>query len=386
MKHNVLHIVFATCLMALTVAVMVFAMSADSAGKRDFIAYWAAGQQLVHGQNPYDRAAILRLEHTAGLEGSRPLMMRNPPVALFLALPLGFVKARTGSILWLLVLAASLVASINLLWRLHGCPANRLRLLGYLFAPVLACLMAGQIGIFLLLGVVLFLYYHQSRPFLAGAALLLCAIKPHLFLPFGIVLLVWAVSRRSYRILAGAGAALAASCALSFCFDLHAWSQYARMMSSVEEVQQDFVPTLSMALRMLVDHSALWPQFVPVTVSCVWALWYFWTRRARWKWMEQGLLLLLVSEMFSPYAWFTDEAMVLPAILAAVYRTDEAGGSLLLFGLIAGAALIEVLTGVQITSPFYLWTTPAWLAWYLFATRKKGTQAVSIGGDAAILG
>jgi hypothetical protein len=102
--------------------------------------------------------------------------------------------------------------------------------------------------------------------------------------------------------------------------------------------------------------------------------------------MEQGLLLLLVSEMFSPYAWFTDEAMVLPAILAAVYRTDEAGGSLLLFGLIAGAALIEVLTGVQITSPFYLWTTPAWLAWYLFATRKKGTQAVSIGGDAAILG
>ena len=30
---------------------------------------------------------------------------------------------------------------------------------------------------------------------------------------------------------------------------------------------------------------------------------------------------------------------------------------------------IEVLAGVRINSPFYLWTTPAWLMWYLWASR-----------------
>jgi hypothetical protein len=38
-----------------------------------------------------------------------------------------------------------------------------------------------------------------------------------------------------------------------------------------------------------------------------------------------------------------------------------------------------VLVPVQITSPFYIWTTPAWLAWYLYATRKNLEPAVDSG-------
>ena len=51
------------------------------------------------------------------------------------------------------------------------------------------CLQAGQISIVFLFGVVLFLLFYESRPWLAGAALVPCALKPHLFLPFAIVLL-----------------------------------------------------------------------------------------------------------------------------------------------------------------------------------------------------
>jgi hypothetical protein len=386
LKQNALSVISVACLLASSVAILVFAMSSDSGGKRDFIAYWAAGQQLAHGENPYDPTAILRLERPAGLEGNRPNLMLNLPTAFFLVLPLGYLSARTGGALWLLALIACLMASNRMLWMLYGRPAGRLHLLGYLFAPVLACLIAGQLGIFILLGVVLFLHFHQSSPFLAGAALLLCAIKPHLFVPFGLVLLAWGVNRKAYRLLSGTCVALLASTALSFCVDRHAWPQYARMMKSTAEVQQDFVPTFSMGLRLMIDRNALWLQFLPLAAACIWALWYFWTRRASWDWMEEGLLLLLVSEACSPHAWFTDEAIVLPAILAAVYRTDAAGRSLLPFGLIAGVALIEVLTGVQVTSPFYMWTAPAWLLWYLFATRKKVSQPPSIDVDATIAG
>jgi hypothetical protein len=370
MKASPWRIIAALCLAAIGVGMFVLIVKSNNAGQRDFITYWAAGHQLVRGANPYNGAAIQSLEHLAGCNLNYPLIMRNPPDALFLALPLGFVGPNTGLVLWMIALLASLVASIRLIWSMNGRPGNRLHLLGYCFAPVMECLMAGQFGIFLLFGVALFLYFHKSRPFLAGAALLLCAAKPHLFLPFGIVLLLWVVIQKAYRILAGFSVALLGSCTLTLCFDPHAWSQYSMMMRT-SGIMGEIVPTLSEFFRLLLDQNAVWLQFLPQATACLWALWYFWTRRSRWSWLDQGLLLLLVSVLCSPYALLTDETMLLPAVLAGIYRADACGRSLLPFGLVAGVAMIEVFAEVPIASVYYLWTTPAWLAWYLYATGSQ---------------
>ena len=91
--------------------------------------------------------------------------------------------------------------------------------------------------------------------------------------------------------------------------------------------------------------------------------------------MDQGLLVLLVSAACTPYAWFSDEAVLLPAVLAGAYRAADSGRSLVPIGLIAGVALIELYAVGQMASPFYLWTVPAWLAWYLYATWSTGNQA-----------
>jgi hypothetical protein len=127
----------------------------------------------------------------------------------------------------------------------------------------------------------------------------------------------------------------------------------------------------------------VWIQFLPEIAACCWALWYFWKRRNHWSWMEHGLLLLLVSEMCAPYGWFTDETMALPAILYGVYCAVESRRSLLPLGLIAGIALIELFVGVQIISPYYLWTTPAWLAWFLYATGSNRKSAKLLRGGLA---
>jgi hypothetical protein len=382
MKKNLFRDLAAAAIVAagLCFAVIFYShvLSDYNASQRDFISYWAAGQQLMHGGNPYDFEAIRRLERAAGREDNQLLLvMRNPPVALVLVFPLGLVSPKTGLIFWLLTLLACLSLSIRILWLLHGRPKNRYHLFGYIFAPVLTCLMAGQFGIFLLLGIVLFLYFHQSRPFLAGAALMLCALKPHLFLPCAAVLLLWVVRQKAYQILAGLSAALLASYALTFCFDAYAWSQYSQMIHTGRALNE-VVPTLSAILRLLIDRRAVWLQFLPQAVACGWALWYFTTRRNRWSWMEQGLLLLLVSVMCTPYGWFTDESVLLPAVLAGLYRTADSRRSPLPLGLIAGIALIEMLAGVQMISPFYLWTTPAWLAWYLYATGGENMGAKNL--------
>jgi hypothetical protein len=362
----------------------VFTLTDKMASEKDFIEYWGAGQQLIHGANPYDANAILRLERNVGLNRSKPKITFSPPV-FFFVLPLGLVSAKTGHILWSVALLGGLSAAIWLLWLINGRPNSSLHLVGWIFAPALACLSVGQLSIFFLLGISIFLYLHETHPFLAGIALLPCAMKPHLFLPLTIALLLWVVSRKGYWLLAGISAALAVSCAITLCFDPHVWLQYQQMMSRGEAFNV-YSPNLSATLRVfgrLIDSNAVWPQFVLEGIACSWTFWYFWTRRTHWVWMDQGMLLLIVSVTCAPYAWFFDEAVLLPAVLAGLYRAVDSGRSLLPLGLIAGIALIEVYGNVQIRSPFYVWTAPAWLGWYIYASGERSTPAIEISGESA---
>jgi hypothetical protein len=365
------------------VAIYIIGLSDKNAAGRDFISYWAAGQQLVHGENPYDFQAVRDLELAAGREPGEPLlMMRNPPVAFFVALPLGLVSPKTALILWLLLLMGGVSVAILLIWIMHGRPDSRLHLLGYAFAPVQACFQAGQFGVFLLLGVVLFLYFQRTRPFVAGAALLLCSLKPHLFFPFGVALVLWSITAKNGRILAGFAAALAASCALSYGLDRNAWAQYAQMMHAGGALDEA-VPALSVYFRILVDRPLVWLQFVPEGAACVWAAWYFWTRRTRWNWLDHGLVVLLVGAMCTPFGWLTDESMLLPAVLAGVYCALAAHRSLWPIAVIAAAALAEFFFGPKITTPWFLWTTPAWLLWYLYATGRFAGRVAESQANAA---
>jgi hypothetical protein len=350
--------------------VLSVALSDRDAAERDFISYWAAGQLLVHGQNPYDFEAVRKLELNAGRDPAEPLlMMRNPPVSFWLAAPFGFAGPKVTLIVWLIVLIGVLSIAILLVWRLNGRPDSRFHLLGYAFAPVLACMMAGQFGIVMLLGIAVFLYLHRTRPFLAGAALSLCALKPHYFLPFGAALVLWSVTTRCFRIVAGFCAAVAASCVFAYVLDPHAWGQYAQMMQAGGALNE-VIPDLSAELRLLIAPRVVWIEFVPEAAACVWAVWYFWTRRSRWIWTEHGLLLLLVGAVCTPYGWFFDESVLFPVILAGLYEAIDAHRSVWPLVVFAGAALAELLSGAEIISRFYLWTTPAWLAWYLYATGR----------------
>ncbi len=337
-------------------------------GGKDFIEYWAVEQGLIHFARPYDATTILGIERAAGFSLQRPEFWYSPPPALVLALPLGYLGAKTGLIAWTLLHFACLAAALWLLWRLHGRPDTLLPLFGFVFAPVVICLEAGQISIFFLLAVVLFLTFHKARPFLAGIALFPCILKPHFFLPFALVLLLWIIHRRTYAILAGFLAALGACSSAVFLFDPHAWSQYAQLMRN-GDMMNEYVATLSVTLRFIVDRHAVWLQFVPAALACMWAIWYFWTRRDEWQWMDHGFVVLLVSAMCAPYGWFFDESVLLPAVLTGVLRARATGRPLWPIALAATAALIEVQQEVSVMSPFYLWTTPAWLAWYIYASR-----------------
>lgn len=376
MKGKTAKVIAAICLIAFTVGMLAVLVNSMNLGNSDFIAFWAAGKQLVHHRSPYDATALLRMQRQEGLTGS-PNVSLDMPSAFFLVLPLGLAGPKAGAVLWLSAFMLSLVLSIRLLYILHGRPENGLHMLCYLFSPWYVCLMAAQLGPFLLLGIVLFLYFHESRPFWAGFSLLLCAIKPHLFLPFAIVLLAWILYRRAFPILAGFAVSLTASCTLSYFFDPHAWSEYSSLMRTNPGLLTAFVPTLSVLLRFAVDRNAMWVQYVPAMAACTWGLWYFWSRRATWSWLHHGSLLLLVSVLCAPHGWIFDEVVLLPAILAGLYAAEDSRLLQIVLLIMSGFVVIEFLKGAKPVSPYYLWTAPAWFAWYLVArahARKRTRQ------------
>jgi len=355
-------------------------LSGQISGARDFVSYWATGQQLVHHASPYDPAAMMQIERAALLPPEYGVIyMRNPPWALPLVWPLGLIGMKIGTLLWSLTLLACPLGSVWTIWRLHGRPKNYLHWLGLSFAPALICLIAGQTALFALLGLVLFLRLHRTRPFLAGMALWLCALKPHLFVPFGLVLVVWIVVSKSYRILAGAGVALAASCGAAYCMFPNAWAEYPRMLRS-SGIEMQFIPCLSIVLRLLLSPHSAWLQYVPVSLACIWALAYFWPRRNTWDWVENGSPLMLVSLFLAPYCWLFDQALAIPALLHGVYVTkSKAWLAVLAFASVL--LVFEAGSGLKLPSAYHLWTAPAWLAWYLVA-RATGNKPQALQSPA----
>lgn len=364
-------IAFAGLLVAISMVVVGLEFRTD-ATNHDFISYWTTGKLLASHANPYDSAAILRIENSAGAHYQKPFVMRNPPWALFLVLPLGWCNIPVAGVLWTLSIIAAGLVSVRLLWPPS---AGTIPLLAWFFAPLLMCVAAGQTGTFLLLGVSLFLYCERERrPFLAGLALLLPAMKPHLFLLFWPVLLLDCWRRREYRVLAGITTGLAVAIVFALCVDPRVWTHYLGMMRS-EHADDQFLPNLSCGLRLL-HPRAKWLQAIPTVVGLGLVLWQRARARA-WGWQREGAMLFAWSIFTAPYSWPTDQAVFLPAVLAGSVRgTKTVTLSLLLLN------VLEMVTAVRnsnLSAHAYLWTAPAWMVWCGWAYWRSGRTAAMSG-------
>ena len=227
-----------------------------SVSQRDSIAYWAAGKLLLHGNNPYDASMVLALESEQGYRAEKPLVLRTPPWSLFMVFPLGLMSAFWAWVSWIGASLGSLLVAMRLCWKMYGGDTgtrNFFLVAGYTFAPVPACLVAGQMGILLLLGVVLFLRFEADRPFLAGAALILPFAKPHLLSLFWLILVFWAVARKRFAVAGGLATAFLVATAISLTLDHNIFQDYRQMLYQAS-IGNEFIPALSGVLRLLFFH------------------------------------------------------------------------------------------------------------------------------------
>src|SRR5438874_2897152 len=122
---------------------------------RDSIAYWSAGRLLIRHADPYDPTSVLQLEHEHGYQEDRPLILRTPPWSLWMVLPLGILNPFSAWVLWMAVCFGCLLVGMKLCREMYQGSNSRdlFSVVGYLFAPIPACLVSGQMGLALLLGI-----------------------------------------------------------------------------------------------------------------------------------------------------------------------------------------------------------------------------------------
>jgi hypothetical protein len=351
----------------------------------DFVEYWAAGRLNATGQNPYDGTLLLPLERDAGRDTAEPIMMWNPPWTLTLAMPVGLVQARVAQLLWLAVSLVLVVWCADRLWAIYDGPTDRpwvSWLLALTFVPTLFVLQAGQIGPFILLGLTAFLMLERAgRSWLAGAAGVLIAIKPHLVYLFWIALAVWAGRRplpERWKLIAGGVIAGLLATAIPLACNHGVLDQYRDGMTN-RTPEQWKSPTVGSLLRELSGTERFDLQFVPTIVGLAWLAAIGWRdRRAAWVWRDRLPMLLLVSFVTSSYgAWPFDLVILLPAVIQIAATLSASGDRTRMT--IAVAAYVAMNAGAlamnlaHCTSERFVWMAPSLLAAYV-ALRPGATR------------
>ena len=347
--------------------------------KRDSIAYWAAGRLLIHHDDPYSPIDVLNLERSQAYSENKPLVLRTPPWSLFIVLPLGLTNAFAAWVLWITASLTALVCSVRLCWKVYGdepSPPAIFLLVAYLFAPVPACLVAGQMGLVLLLGLIVFLRSESNRPFFAGASLILPFAKPHLLSLFWIVVAIWTIERKNRALVAGFVTSLTGATCIALIFDPAIFSHYTAMLNQAA-IGHEFIPALSGIIRLLFFPRLFWVQFVPLALGLVWSGWFYGKNRSNWNWRVHGPALMVVSVLTTPYAWLTDEVVLLPAVLQAVIWASEkkdrlsamAKIAVTIFAALNVLLLLILKAKVAFSTGIYFWSSLVWFGWYFYARK-----------------
>lgn len=354
-----------------------------NAANRDSIQFWATGHQLIEHRNAFDLEEVLRLQQSQGYQEKRAYLSRIPPWTIAAMLPFGLVSPYWTWYVIVLLSAVTLIVSTRLCWNLFGNSQTRASdcyLASYLFAPVLASFKTGQIGIFLLVGLLLFLQWHEKQQFLAGAALWLPFVKPHLFTVFGLICFLWIVTERRWRVLAGFATTLVITLSTALAFDHSLFAHYFANVSG-QAIPDEFIPSMAGALRLLVARQVFYVQFAPLVVGLAWALWFWRKQRRQWSWTDQGMTLLLVSFLVSPYYFLPDEVVLLPVVFQSVVwvfrKSDSESLTAYILSGVSLLLLLMVVVNVPLPSGAYAWSGLVWVAWHVIG-RKRVHENVTV--------
>lgn len=352
-------------------------MAARELPVQDLAQYWAAAHLIR--QNPYSEALVTSFERSFGYSMLvSPMVMRNPPSALLFVLPFRYMSYNSAFAVWALlsVLAVAGCAQVSsILCRdsdSHLTPV----FLSFLFGPTVAMLMLGQITVLVLLGVTFFLIMVERKSdWLAGAALSLTCVKPHVVLLFLVVIAIWSMRSRRWAILASTVLSLAATSIIALFLNPHVFLDYfafARQFSG----ETTPYPNVGGMLYVAFGHRE-W-AFLPQLVGFGWLVLYWRNHRSHWDWKSNGMTVLLVSVASSYYSFPFDQVVMLPALMMAFANGNRHVflGAFIAIDLGFALYILNIAGHFGYGYMFLWWTATGWLLTYFLAQKRVAGEPV----------
>jgi hypothetical protein len=339
------------CLPLLAYRIFLFTLSSPQG---DFITYWAAGHLFLTHGDPYSASATFAIEHTYGWTLPQPYVTFCPPWTLPIQSLMALLPFQTAKTLWfglsLLLNAFSALA----FWHYFGGAKDKswIALLVCLtFLPMGGAELLGQITPLILASLAAFLSLIKSRQsFLAGIAIYGFGPKPHLLYLVGLGILFWIVKTRAWPILAGAVLVYGTATAAAILYNPQALGYFHATFGAAINISCG----IGGALRSVFGLQYTWLQFLPSAIGALWFLSYWRQHHRHWTWQTHLPLLLIVSVCTSPYCWYHDFILILPALVALA---------------VAGAYRRPALLGAYLATQAIVILTVQWsVAWMCVAS------------------
>lgn len=360
-----------------TILLIAAYMAAGALPVQDFAQYWSAAHLIK--QNPYSPEVVAHFQNSQGIHVNPPLVLKNPPWTIPTFLFLGLFSYPVAFALWTLLTLLILIGCLHAMWQgLPNGAAPTPIFLPLLFGPAVVQFMLGQWTILVLLGIAIFLIAVERRQdWIAGASLVLVLGKPHVALLFFLVVAIWTVRYKRWRIFISATLAVVFASLLVGLLNPHVWAQFAARTAQVVHETESYPNIGGVLYRFSSAHAlGLIPQFVGV----IWLVFYLRKHLKDWSWWNHGTLVILCSVVVSYYSYPYDEILALPALLVAFARSRTKRRLFLIPFFITNLGYALYITNVTARFGFgYMflwWTASGWLVTVILASSGRLNETV----------
>lgn len=321
----------------------------------DFVVFWPAAKAILDGNmvslyigdGMHD--AMLHYRPEGALER---LTWQYPPHAGLIFSPIGLLPFPVAYLTWFALGVAALAGSLTV-----AKVDYRAIVVLMLTSPVFLALITGQIALFMTSLMLLAVFWAKSRPILAGLAAGLLTLKPQL----GIFLPLVFIAGGHWRAFASAAViSLTLWLGSAALLGIDVWVAFFERLGLVSDLVSEGVMPYSKMLNVYAaSNLALLPEVVASGITVLAALAaacaVFWTSRKtddpRWRYAVLATVTLLVT----PYSWYYELALILPAVwfvLERGYRNGwleyERESAAFLFALSVSLPGSEISAGVSV--------------------------------------
>jgi len=351
-------------------------------GEGDFLTYWSAAHLFVHGGNPYDQNEMYSLQQQSDPERYSDTnglnTAWNPPWLILILLPIGILPFSIAVPAWIFCNTFLIGMALLISWKLCvGDQKSRgillVYLAGFLFVETLSYLAIGQITSLVLLGFVIVVWsMDHDMDLLAGAALLITTIKPHISYFFIILVFIWVIQNHRWKVVLGFISTAAVSMVI-FWIAIPNWlSMYIDLIGSLP-----YSNLFSSTIGSFIYEKFNISIFSYSAILLIFLIKPILQLIKKEGWLTATNLALLISIPFSPYGFNFDHIVILPVFVQLIAWSviDEISRKTKIFVavslIILNLILMKMISIDQLEYYWFFWIPILLLGIFLIARKMR---------------